>query len=288
MTVTARLPNLRGLEAFVTVGAAGSIRAAAAQLNLTPSAVSRRITTLERDMDADLIERTPQGISLTRSGRSLHRVATASFQAIAREIARQRAAPKRLVIKAPHSFASRWLAAHLPRLRERYPAIAFAVETSPRIERLAPGEIAIRFGFGDWRDGTASRLVKVPMQAVAGPAWRGRDRLTRRDLQAARVLVVSGTERVWSRWLGANRLGTLSGLETLSFDNTDIAVRAAAAGTGITIVGTRFTEGAGHRLARFADTAADVGAGYYLVVPPGSRSIPPVRDLARWLAAQFR
>jgi LysR family transcriptional regulator, glycine cleavage system transcriptional activator len=286
--LTTRLPNLRGLEAFVTVGEAGSIRTAATRLNLTASAVSRRIAALERDLDASLVVRTPQGISLTREGRALHRVVSRSFAAIARQIAGQRAAPRHVVIKAPHSFASRWLADHLRRLHERFPMASFAVETSPRIERLAAGEIAIRFGFGDWTDGIATRLVSVPMQAVAGPAWRGHDRLTRRELETSRILVVNGTERVWSRWLGANRLGTLAGLERLSFDNTDVAIRAAAAGTGITIVGTRFSGSDSHRLVRFDQTTTDVGAGYYLVVPRGARSTLPARELARWLRAQFR
>ena len=288
MTSPTRLPNLRGLEAFVTVGEAGSIRAAAVRLNLTPSAVSRRIAALERDMDASLIARTPQGISLTHDGRALHRVVSRALQAIARQIASQRATPRRVVIKAPHSFASRWLATHLRGLHERFPMASFAVETSPRIERLAPGEIAIRFAFGDWTDGVATRLLSVPMQAVAGPAYRGRDRLTRRELEASRVLVVSGTERVWSRWLGANRLGTLSGLATQSFDNTDVAIRAAVAGAGITLVGTRFPESESNRLVRFAATAADVGAGYYLVVPRAARSTLPIRQLAQWLRSQFR
>ncbi len=280
-----RLPNLRGLEAFVTVGAGGSIRAAAGLLNLTPSAVSRRIAALEADMGASLLVRTPQGVALTRDGRALHRVVTKAFHAIAQHVDGQRTA-RRITIKAPHSFASRWLARHMPRLRERYPTVAFTIETSPRIERLGAGEIAIRFGFGDWRDGIVTRLVGVPMQAVAGPAWRDHGRLTRADLEATRVLVVSGTERVWSRWLGANKLGPLGGLQTLSFDNTDVAIRAAAAGTGVTIAGASVAEPTGNRLVPFPATMADVGAGYYLVVPRAQRGT--VRDLAPWLRSQFR
>ncbi|HEX2887323.1 LysR family transcriptional regulator [Vineibacter terrae] len=286
--ISTRLPNLRGLEAFVCVGNAGSIRAAAVQLHLTPSAVSRRIAALEHDMDTALLVRTPLGISLTPHGRALHRIATRAFGAIARHIAEQRATHKRIVIKAPHSFASGWLARHMPRLRQRFAAIAFAVETSPRIEPLAAGEIAIRFGFGDWRDGAATRLVGVPMQAVAGMAYRGRERLTRADLRATRILLVSGTERAWSLWLAANRLGPLAGLQTLAFDNTDVALRAAAAGTGITLAGAGGQDAAGSRLVRFPAMTADVGAGYYLVVPRAQRGMQHVRDVAQWLRAQFR
>ncbi len=288
MSLPTRLPNLRGLEAFVTVGETRSIRAAAALLNLTPSAVSRRIAALERDLGMPLLARAPQGVSLTRGGKALHQVVAKAFGAIVQHIIRQRGQQPRLVIKAPHSFASGWLARHMPQLRQHFPRTAFTIETSPRIEALTPGEIAIRFGFGDWTDGVATKLVRVPMQAAGGAEWRDRGRLTRSDLRRTRLLVVGGTERVWSRWLSANRLGTLSEREMLSFDNTDVAVRAAAAGTGITLVGAGYREDGEERLVRFPETSADVGAGYYVVVPRRGKRELATRELAQWLVAQFR
>ena len=285
-----RLPNLRGLEAFVSVGETGSVRAAAVALNLTPSAVSRRIAALERDTDQVLMKRSPQGIALTAEGRALHRVATKAFDAIAGHLARRQREYRAIVIKAPHSFASRWLAGLMPRLRERYPQTALAVATSPRIETLEPGEIAFRFGFGDWGDGAASKLIAMPMLAAArkGHAPAPDSRLTRADLAASRLLVVSGTERVWRLWLAGNDLGPLDGLETLTFDNTDIAVRAAAAGAGFTLVGAGLDDPIESPLQRYPATTADVGAGFYLVVPRTGGSVPPLRDLTAWLKAQFR
>lgn len=285
-----RLPNLRGLEAFVSVGETGSVRAAAAALNLTPSAVSRRIAALERDADQILMTRTPQGIVLTADGRALHRVATKAFDAIAAHLAGRPREYRAIVIKAPHSFASRWLARLMPQLRERYPSVAFTVATSPRIETLAPGEIAFRFGFGHWADGLATKLIAVPMLAAAradhGPPEA--KRLTRRDLAASRILVVAGTEQVWRLWLTANSLGALDGLDALAFDNTDVAVRAAAAGAGFTLVGAGLDDPIEDPLKRYAATTADVGAGFHLVVPRAGRSVPPLRDLTAWLKAQFR
>ena len=285
-----RLPNLRGLEAFVSVGETGSVRAAAAALSLTPSAVSRRIAALERDTDQVLMERTPRGIALTAEGQALHRVATKAFDAIATHLAQRRREYRAIVIKAPHSFASRWLAGLMPRLRERYPQLALTVATSPRIETLEPGEIAFRFGFGDWSDGLASKLIAMPMLAAArqGQAPPADGPLTRRDLAASRLLVVGGTERVWRLWLAANALGPLDGLDVLAFDNTDVAVRAAAAGAGFTLVGAGLDDPIDGPLQRYPATMADVGAGFYLVVPRTGGSVPPLRDLTGWLKAQFR
>src|SRR3546814_9227131 len=65
-----RLPPLGAIEAFVTVARMGSIKNAAEVLALSPSALSRRVQTLENRMGEALFERKHQALSLTIAGRS--------------------------------------------------------------------------------------------------------------------------------------------------------------------------------------------------------------------------
>ena len=65
-----RLPPLRALEAFVRVVRLGSARAAAAELGLSPSALSRRIAGLEEFTGRKLFSRTGQAMELTDEGGS--------------------------------------------------------------------------------------------------------------------------------------------------------------------------------------------------------------------------
>ncbi|GAA2725837.1 LysR family transcriptional regulator [Actinocorallia aurantiaca] len=72
------------LRLLVTVARTGSFTAAAAELNYTQSAVSRRIATLEREAGGPLLERLPRGVRLTPAGRVLHRHAEAVLDHLAR------------------------------------------------------------------------------------------------------------------------------------------------------------------------------------------------------------
>src|SRR5499427_8222869 len=60
--------HLRLLQYVDEVARAGSIRKAAERLNVTASAVNRRIMDLEEELDAELFERRPRGVRLTAAG----------------------------------------------------------------------------------------------------------------------------------------------------------------------------------------------------------------------------
>jgi molybdate transport repressor ModE-like protein len=60
--------NHVSLRYFVEVADCGSIRQAAQRLHVAPSAVSRQIANLEHDLQAELIERSPGGVTLTAAG----------------------------------------------------------------------------------------------------------------------------------------------------------------------------------------------------------------------------
>ncbi|CAM5436779.1 LysR family transcriptional regulator [Streptomyces atroolivaceus] len=65
--------EIDALRLLVTVAGTGSFTRAAARLNYTQSAVSRRIATLEQEAGGPLFERLPRGVRLNPAGRALHR-----------------------------------------------------------------------------------------------------------------------------------------------------------------------------------------------------------------------
>ena len=67
-----RLPPLRSLEAFIRVVRAGSAKTAAAELALSPSALSRRLGALEEFVGKPLFERKHQALKLTEEGQQLY------------------------------------------------------------------------------------------------------------------------------------------------------------------------------------------------------------------------
>lgn len=61
----------KGLNYFNTAVQLGTVRAAADQLNVAPSAVSRQISQLEAQLGSQLVERGRRGVKLTETGHLL-------------------------------------------------------------------------------------------------------------------------------------------------------------------------------------------------------------------------
>ncbi len=68
-----RLPPLRALEAFMRTVRLGSARAAAEEIGLSPSALSRRISNLEEFVGNKLFTRARQSMQLTDEGQAFTR-----------------------------------------------------------------------------------------------------------------------------------------------------------------------------------------------------------------------
>ncbi|ATY11853.1 LysR family transcriptional regulator [Amycolatopsis sp. AA4] len=118
------IPRLRVLRAVV---ASGSIRASAAALGYTPSAVSQQITTLQRETGLQLFERSGRGIEPTEAGRTLAAEAEALFESFSRVeqvVAELRAGRVgRLSIGYFGSAGSTWLAPTVAALRAEFPGL---------------------------------------------------------------------------------------------------------------------------------------------------------------------
>ncbi|MFF7244319.1 LysR family transcriptional regulator [Embleya sp. NPDC008237] len=76
--------EIDALRLLVTVAESGSFTKAAARLNYTQSAVSRRIATLEQRAGGPLFERLPRGVRLNPAGRTLHRHAVEVLDRLSR------------------------------------------------------------------------------------------------------------------------------------------------------------------------------------------------------------
>jgi DNA-binding transcriptional LysR family regulator len=139
--------KLDGVAAFVTVASTGSISEAARQLRLSKSAVSERLTELERALDANLIQRNSRQLTLTEDGVAFldraRRIVAEAAEAT-NELAHRRgevAGPLR--IACPRGFADTHLAAAIFSFMERYPGISATVDADDRLVDAASGFDAI-------------------------------------------------------------------------------------------------------------------------------------------------
>ena len=111
-----RLPHLNGIKAFEAAARCGSFAAAAAEMNISPAAVSRMVRVLEGRLGVALFERSPNRLTLTAHGRTYQVGLSPIFDALAQltDQVQAQAGSRILTIGVGPTFAIRWL---IPRLK---------------------------------------------------------------------------------------------------------------------------------------------------------------------------
>lgn len=141
-----RLPSLRAVEIFVAAGRALSFAAAAKEVSLTPSAVSRRIQNLERELGVALFTRFNRRIELTVAGARFLEAAGRAIDLIEQESPLLRPQQRRGVLRLStlQSLTSTWLLPRLVAFRQQRPDIDIQIETSAELADLASFDAAIQ------------------------------------------------------------------------------------------------------------------------------------------------
>lgn len=158
----AHLPQLNSLRVFDSAARLTSFKAAALELNVTPTAVSHQIRTLEEKLGTLLFERKTRAIILTSEGEKLARVAHHSLQGISsvlEEISDNQAV---LTVSTTASFAAQWLVPKLDSFHRRHAEINVVVKTGEHLDDLQKDrriDVAIRYGEFDGDLKGATKLV---------------------------------------------------------------------------------------------------------------------------------
>jgi LysR family glycine cleavage system transcriptional activator len=134
-----RLP-LNALRAFEAAARTGAFTLAAAELGVTPGAVTAHVKALEDRLGAALFERTPKGVRLTALGLEAVGMFTEAFDLMtkAEAVLREKAAPQVVHIATLPAIAQLWLSPRLPALRAAAPEISVsitALEAPPNLKR---------------------------------------------------------------------------------------------------------------------------------------------------------
>lgn len=174
---------LREMAIFAQVVDSGGFSAAARQLGLTTSAVSRHVSRLEAHLGGRLLQRTTRSLALTELGQQVH-AACARMLSTAREIhalaGTYSARPNGIIrVTAPIVFGQIWLAPKLPGFMDEYPEVDVRLTLIDRtVDLIEEGaDVAIRIA-RELAPGLAARplcamryiLVAAPEYLAAYPA----------------------------------------------------------------------------------------------------------------------
>lgn len=237
-----RLPPMQTLRAFEAAARLLSFTAAAAELNITQSAVSQQIRLLEQELGAKLFDRRTRRLVLTRSG---IRFAAATKRAItlvaeaAHEIGHARRISELAIATIP-SFASRWLVPRLPDFQARSPAIEVSVFPAfePNEIELCDADIGILLGDGSWRGYRTEKLATEMVFPVCRPELLTGGKLKTPDDLFDHTLLRDADARheYWPDWLAAAGTQRQTVTRGPRYDNLSDLVAAVLDGQGIGLV----------------------------------------------------
>ncbi|MFN6953414.1 MAG: LysR family transcriptional regulator [Acetobacteraceae bacterium] len=284
-----RLPPLDQLHAFALVAQSGSLTAAAAALNVTQPAVSRRLRELEAALGVALLRRGANAVALTEAGAAYAAELSRGFAVIsaATEALSRRPAPP-IRIRAYTTWAMRWLIPRLPAFQAQHPGLSVEVLSSmrPQVDFLREGiDAAIRAA----PENAPPMPGAIPLQRVlvapfAAPALARAATADGLPPPGVALLGSRARPRDWQVWAAARGLPAPPSAPSL-FASTSLALQAAIEGLGVVIAPPVFVEAdaAEGRLVRLAGDAAATGDRYWLLLPPRAR--PEVAGaFAGWLA----
>jgi LysR family glycine cleavage system transcriptional activator len=288
--MASRLPPLNSLRAFEAGARHLSFTKAAAELNVTPAAVSHQVKALEEDLGVKLFRRLIRKLVLTEQGRRLSPVLSEAFELMTAgvEELRQGSETPTLTVTVTPSFSSKWLVGRLGRFWERHPEIDLRLHHSIQVMDLAREgiDLAVRWGRGTWPGLTAECLLEAEVTPVCSPALLTGERPLKSpaDLQH-QVLIHEDDHANWIQWLAAAGVEGVDPRRGPVMDDAGVVIEAAAAGRGVALGRLALVAGELQRgrLVRPFELSLESDFGYFLVYPPAALARPKVKAFRDFL-----
>ncbi|WP_428671636.1 LysR family transcriptional regulator [Roseibium sp.] len=285
-----RRVSLSAIRVFDAAGSFLSFKKAAAELGMTPTAVSHRIRNLEEDLGCELFRRSHRRIELTRAGQRLHEASKSAIGLIDEAIREIIEETEVFTIATTPAFASLWLAPRMSEFNSAFPGTILRIEadyTAVDLDRVRAIDLAIRYLP---RQSTVGQLLaQENFRAFASPQTAG----SRGD-KCQRVLLTN----YWKSrsldpvsidpWMTASEISGEG--QVIRFDDEQHAALAAISGKGIAVLSDLL---AGHFVE--ADLLVPIQQhvshpGYsYRILSPDSKSRLALRSkVSEWLLEKTR
>ena len=287
---TRRLPPLRALEAFVRTVRLGSARAAADELGLSPSALSRRIGNLEEFVGKKLFTRARQAMQLTDDGHAFFEAVNPQLEALARAVEShsENLSLLRLHLGVLPLFGSQRLFPRLGELRTRHPLLHIDIDTGPHLEDRVGDTLdaAVILSRGPSKGLHAVRLDFNMVHAIASNdlAKRLGDTPDPEVLARQTFLIHNELPESFEAWKAELSLHELEPAAIDHYDSGQLMLEAAAQGLGIAIMhDDHLRRASDDRLTDLYGVEVESPYSYWFVCKPTALEERPVRLFHDWL-----
>ena len=301
------------LRAFEAVARHLNFRAAADELALTQSAVSRQIQSLEDEVGMALFLRHTRAVELTSAGAQLLRATHIALERIDATVnhIRQSAGRKSVSITTWASFASMWLIPRLEAFQRDNPDIDIRIDATDSTVDIATADVdvALRYSSPKSVPADAVRLFGEQLTPVASP-WLLRERPINKveDLTQFTLIEAGDAYRTslleylsWQRWFdefappekpAAGRTkprSKLSPKRWLYFNYAHQIVQAALTGQGVALARLPLVAESlanGDLIEPLPQARSESPLAYWMITTPRSVQRPEVVAFCEWLKGQ--
>ncbi len=241
-----RMLPLNALRCFEVAARLGSLTKAAAELNVTPSAVHYQVKALEARLGVNLFRRDGRNVALTDAAQASLPSLEAAFDLMTLAFEQLRRFDTRgvLTISVCPSFAARWLVARFDGFHSAFPDIEVRISVSEKLVDFSTEEVdlAVNYGDGHYPGLRAECLMPEEVFPVCSPKLNERDRLLANPMTLLHhVLLHDDSARQdrscpdWSTWLRAAGVRDVGGSRRPHFNSPGLVLDAAVAGRGVAL-----------------------------------------------------
>lgn len=286
------LPNLSLLLAFDGVMRCGSVTAAARELGLTQSTVTRLVQTIEKQVGQPLFVRDRRRLVPTEAALRYHQDISAALDLIQRAGMSLIANPEggSISLAVLPTFGTRWLAPRLPAFMALHPGILINLTTrfQPVAFSTDPFDAALVFTGNDTPEQNSLKLFDESLTACASPAFLAENPVRDvADLGQAVLLHLQTRPDAWADWFRGQG-GQRQPSGGMVMDQFSMMIQAAISGLGVALLPdylARQEIAEGHLLPILRPAVAGRGA-YRLIWPAARAQSRALLHFRSWLAAQ--
>lgn len=291
-----RLPPLKALQAFRHAAETLSFKRAAEQLNVTPTAISQQIKSLESSLGVPLFHRKIREITLTPEGQLLLPEASKAFLLLEEGVARLTSDPhpNRLVLSSAPSFSARFLMPRLARLQETDEHLNVHLQASLGLSKFSNSDldVAVRFGKGQYEGLQSKHLLDDYVLPICHPSLIDTSRPVGAQLEQLPILAdgFSDIEPLWKIFAGRTGLDCSHRTARFKVSDANVLLEAVLGAQGLSLM--RFS--LVYELIEKGILCCPLPAyldspyQYYLVAPPAHFKRQKVRRFERWLREELK
>lgn len=293
------MPSLNAIRAFEAAARLLSFKAAADELKLSPSAVSRHIRTLEDALGFELFERKFRQVQLTQKAvyyarrlSEAFRIIQDSTDEISAFSAARRRKPRRVTLSINATFMNLWLADRLPEFRKAYPDCE--IEVSIHDDNGKGGnpraDLRILFTSDKIDDAALTPLISLIIIPVCSPALlQGPKALRKPGDLAKHRLLHENTTLWWEEWIAGVGVTGVDATTGAVFHDPSLAIREAVNGGGVALADNIMAEdliARGLLVAPFP-IRRSIPNFYSLAQRPGSSALMGVKQFRHWVMSEI-